>query len=303
MSRGALSPAASNSSRRETALSPFPPPLPTPILAGSFSRSVSMQQSSALGYLVLLLRLLSQVMSVPLLLRSSFQGSTTRVWSPGGWWEFESRAPYDALPVQYSRAETGFVAGVLAAAGASDDSGAEIGAQDSAERVSEAMLLLSRAAGMLCHAACAGVVPARFGSTPFAWVASLCDEVAGAKADAARRPRGTAAGWSGAVRPRRPDPDATADVALAASSWGGVATDDPDFDGADGWEIMPRPSYGRLIPPPPSATEDVEHWTRAMYGAPPAASGSADTPTATARYVRTARSAQTWLATRLGWQR
>lgn len=261
------------------------------------------QQASALGYLVLLLRLLSQVMSVPLLLRTSFQGSTTRVWSPGGWWEFESRAPYDALPVQYSRAETGFVAGVLAAAGASDDPGADPAVHDSAQRVSEAVLLLSRAAGMLCHAACAGVVPARFGSTPFAWVASLCDEVAGARVDAARRAGGATPGWSGPVRPRRSVPDAATDVALAASSWGGVAADDPDSDGAEGWEIMPRPSYGRLIPPPPSATEDVEHWTRAMYGAPPVGLGSMDAPSGAARYVRTARNAQTWLASRFGWQR
>ena len=44
-----------------------------------------------------------------------------------------------------------------------------------------------------------------------------------------------------------------------------------DEDGGDEeWDIIPRPSYGRMIPPPPSQPDDVEHWTQAMYpGAPP----------------------------------
>lgn len=37
------------------------------------------------------------------------------------------------------------------------------------------------------------------------------------------------------------------------------------------WDIIPRPSYGRMIPPPPSQPDDVEHWAQAMYpvGSPP----------------------------------
>lgn len=29
----------------------------------------------------------------------------------------------------------------------------------------------------------------------------------------------------------------------------------------EGWDIVERPT----LPPPPSQTEDVEHWTRAMF--------------------------------------
>ncbi|KAJ0025821.1 hypothetical protein Pint_08272 [Pistacia integerrima] len=29
----------------------------------------------------------------------------------------------------------------------------------------------------------------------------------------------------------------------------------------DGWDFVERPTF----PPPPSQTEDVEHWTRAMF--------------------------------------
>lgn len=29
----------------------------------------------------------------------------------------------------------------------------------------------------------------------------------------------------------------------------------------DGWDIVERPPF----PPPPSQTEDIEHWTRAMF--------------------------------------
>ena len=37
-----------------------------------------------------------------------------------------------------------------------------------------------------------------------------------------------------------------------------------DEDGGDEeWDIIPRPSYGRMIPPPPSQPDDVEHCTQA----------------------------------------
>lgn len=48
-----------------------------------------------------------------------------------------------------------------------------------------------------------------------------------------------------------------------------------DEEGDEEWDIIPRPSYGRMIPPPPSQPDDVEHWTQAMYpGAAAAGAGA-----------------------------
>ncbi|KAI7838348.1 hypothetical protein COHA_007916 [Chlorella ohadii] len=60
---------------------------------------------SALGYLALLLDLLSRLLQLPLPhSRCAFQGSTSRLWQPDSWWDMRASPPADALLLAWPKA-------------------------------------------------------------------------------------------------------------------------------------------------------------------------------------------------------
>lgn len=183
---------------------------------------------TTLGYLALLLDVLSRFLSLPLLLRVNFRGSTSSVWRPSeGFYDLRTHPPRNALPLYdtSNKSDASFIA-----------------LHQSSETLAEAVMMLQKGAAALVYAKLGPDAPLRIPPhwPPCAWLAGLCKILC--------------------AEPR---------YNLAASAVFGRQMEVPPFDEAglpavqqeeEGWELMPE----KFFPPPPSAPEDVEHWSRAV---------------------------------------
>ena len=245
------------------------------------------QLGSALGYAALLLDVLSRFLLLPITHRCTFAGSTSRIWQPASFWEVGGPAAGAALPLfwvpppawgeggLYSAVAAGLSAASTAAPGAGSAAAAadrELARQRQRQELQRALHLLQRSVGTLVYARlgpdAALKIPSHW--SPFAWLAGLCKMLAAEPRSAAG---GSRPGVPGAGRSLAASAVFGRSNAVAAGAAGlghsvlRLAEDEEGEEAEDGWEeweVMPRPSYGRIIPPPPSQPEDVEHWTRAM---------------------------------------
>eukprot|EP00887_Chlorella_sp_A99_P008185 scaffold12.g8185.t1 len=305
---------------------------PHPPLLELQATGLAPQLGSALGYAALLVDLLGRFLMLPVLHRCAFVGAASHAWQPESFWDMpgdgKGGAPADGrLPLFW--AEGGLysaVAAGLSAAGAAASHAGAAGAAAAAEREEvarqrqrqqflRALHLLQRSAGQLVCARlgpdAAVKLPPHW--SPFAWLAGLCKALAA-------EPRGArgagAAGVPGAGRTLAasavfgPRGVAGAAAALHESVLLLFGEDEEESglgeEGSEEWEVMPRPSYGHMIPPPPSQPEDVEHWTRAMQdtqaggrgggGAGGAAAAAGPAPPGRLAFLRslTGRALATW---------
>lgn len=153
---------------------------------------------SALGYLALLLDLLSRLLQLPLPhFRSAFQGSTSRLWQPDGFWDMRASPPNDALLLAWPKAVEGLEwSGSLAAMGSSRAAAAAQQARARQEQQLRAALhIMVRGAGALVFARLGPEAPLKVPPDwpPFAWLAGLCKVLAADGAGLARPPSGRVA--------------------------------------------------------------------------------------------------------------
>ena len=133
---------------------------------------------SALGYLALLLDLLSRFLQLPVAHRAAFQGSTSRLWQPDGFFDMRPLPPNDALRLSWPAAADGGRSGLgLSALGGGGSAAATQQQQRRMEQQLQAALHeLQRSAGLLVYARlgpeAAFKVPED--RLPFTWLAKLC---------------------------------------------------------------------------------------------------------------------------------
>lgn len=253
---------------------------------------------SSLGYVALLLDVMSRFLQLPVLHRTAFQGSTTYIWQPESFWDMRSHPPPHALPLfppgHKAHQEGGLhdlggalysaVAG-MAGGGSAPEADAQQ-AQRAQQALQRGLYLLQQSAGVMVWARLGPDAPLKLPPdwSPLAWLGGLCRVLGGEpRVGAGRGVQGhphphplhqqgshygrVAAGGAGgglaaSVVFGRLSPQQ--DALSQSMSW-------PEDDGGEEeWDIIPRPSYGRMIPPPPSNPDDVEHWAQAMYPAAPA---------------------------------
>ncbi|PRW61012.1 hypothetical protein C2E21_0461 [Chlorella sorokiniana] len=248
---------------------------------------------SALGYLALLLDLLSRLLQLPLPhSRCAFQGSTSRMWQPDSWWDMRASPPADALLLAWPKvaAEGHHEWGASLAAMGSGGAAAQAQARARAEQQLRAALhTLARGAGALVFARLGPEAPLKVPPdwSPFAWLAGLCKVLAAEAAGPQRPPSARVAVPPGAAHPLA----ASGVFGRYSPEAGSMAQSVLLFpDGADDaveedWEHLPRPAYG-MIPPPPSQPEDVEHWVAAhgLQAAPDGSGGNSSSPVPAALY-------------------
>ena len=222
---------------------------------------------STLGYAALLVDTLCRLLQLPALHRCRYAGSHSVHWAPRGYWDTDPRPPPGAAMALRPPPLGGHP---------------ELGDGE----LLRSLRALQRSVGALAHAALRAdaarlVAP---GAGPFSWLAVTCCAVEAA-------PVAPSAGGGA-----RPGPPPGAPGFLGQSTLHGPL----GVGDADGWEVMPFPSHGRMIPPPPSQPDDVEHWARAMYGRPPGprahAHGGARASVAGAVRARVGRWYQQWAA-------
>ena len=163
---------------------------------------------SALGYLVLLLDLLSRLLQLPLPhSRCAFQGSTSRLWQPDSFWDMRAGPPADALLLAWPKAaaEGHHDWGAsLAAMGGGGAAAAAAQARARAEQQLRAALhTLARGAGALVFARLGPEAPLKVPPdwSPFAWLAGLCKVLASEGGGPPRPPSARVAVPSGAAQP------------------------------------------------------------------------------------------------------
>jgi hypothetical protein len=176
---------------------------------------------SALGYLALLLDLLSRFLHLPVAHRAAFQGSTSRLWQPDGFFDMRAGPPADAAVLAWPASPDAGLAGLATLSGALGGSGAAAAAaqQQRAERqLRTALHSLARSAGMLVYARLGPEAAQRVPEdhSPFAWLAKLCMLLAAeprAAAHGGSRGGGVAPLAASAVLGRRGGPDAADSLA------------------------------------------------------------------------------------------
>jgi hypothetical protein len=146
----------------------------------------------ALGYAAALLDLLSRFLQLPLLHRAAFQGSTSRLWQPDGFFDMRATPPADATPLAWP-SQRADAAGGFAALGGGGGAAAAAAQQRAEARLRAALHALRRSAGVLVYARlgpdAASKVPQD--DAPFTWLAKLCWLLAA-------EPRGGGGGGGGA---------------------------------------------------------------------------------------------------------
>jgi hypothetical protein len=238
---------------------------------GALARSLG----SALGYLALLLDLLSRFLQLPVAHRCAFQGSTSRMWQPDSFFDMRATPPNDALTLSWPKAADEWVGG-----GAGQQQQQQ---QRQEQQLRTALHTLQRSAGMLVYARlgpeAALKVPPDW--PPFTWLAGLCKMLAAEPRPSSGRmavpgPRNLAAsavfgryspehggmaqsvlfqgGWVAdkgflSLRP----PDGLSNLSCSRPSADGGGTD----EGEEEWEHLPQPAYG-MIPPPPSQVRPLK---------------------------------------------
>ncbi|KAL4856719.1 hypothetical protein ACK3TF_003118 [Chlorella vulgaris] len=249
-------------------------PLPDGQMEMAEVARLSCTLGSALGYLALLLDVLSRFLQLPVPHRTAFQGSTSRLWQPEGFFDTRATPPYDALRLCWPPANDGgsALSTLTALAGSAGGGGGGAAAAAAAQRQEQqlraALLALQRAAGMLVYARLgpeAGLkVPED--QAPLTWLAKLCRLLAA-------EPRGGASGGGGrAAAPGGRDLAASAVLGKGGRD-GGTCTPSSrsvllqdgrvgDEGAEDDWEHLP--AHG-MMPPRPWELEDVEHWEQANF--------------------------------------
>lgn len=234
---------------------------------------------SALGYLALLLDLLSRFLQLPVAHRAAFQGSTSRLWQPDGFFDMRPLPPNDALRLSWPAAADGGRSGLgLSALGGGGSAAATQQQQRRMEQQLQAALHeLQRSAGLLVYARlgpeAAFKVPED--RLPFTWLAKLCKLLALEPRSSTGRVAVPRAGPLHASAVLGRSSLLAGSASSSQSVWlGQVDLDCPTLLTSEGpttyeapeedWEHLPRPAYG-MMPPRPWELEDVEHWEQANF--------------------------------------
>lgn len=162
---------------------------------------------SALGYLALLLDVLSRLLQLPLPhSRCAFQGSTSRLWQPDNWWDMRASPPADALLLAWPKAaaeghhEWGASLAAMGGGGAAAAAAARARAE---QQLRSALHMLARGAGALVFARLGPEAPLKVPPdwSPFACLAGLCKVLAAEAAGPQRPPSARVAVPPGAAHP------------------------------------------------------------------------------------------------------
>lgn len=178
----AARPAAAAAKRDAAAICSLP--LPDGQMEMAEVARLSRTLGSALGYLALLLDVLSRFLQLPVPHRTAFQGSTSRLWQPEGFFDTRATPPYDALRLCWPPASDGgsalstltALAGSAGGGGYGGGAAAAAAAQRQEQQLRAALLALQRAAGMLVYARLGPEAGLRVpeDQAPLTWLAKLC---------------------------------------------------------------------------------------------------------------------------------
>ena len=156
-------------------------PLPDSRASMAELAAVAGSLGSALGYLALLLDLLSRLLQLPVPHRIAFQGSTSLLWQPDSFFDMRASPPNDALLLAWPRgADEHAWGGDASGSGGGGSAAAQQQRARQEAQLRVALAALQRAAGSLVYARLGPDAPAKVPPdwSTFAWLAGLCQMLA-----------------------------------------------------------------------------------------------------------------------------